>query len=465
MSLKDEKQQNIQLELDFSATPTGEACQASREETESFRTMNGTENPVNTNRMMEEVCERENLKAALQQVKANKGSAGVDGMTVGGISDYLQQHWPAIREQLLNGTYKPKPVRRVEIPKPDGGVRKLGIPTVLDRFIQQAVMQVLQRRWDPTFSDNSYGFRPGRSAHQAVAKAQQYIAAGHGWCVDLDLEKFFDRVSHDKLMGQIAKRVADKRLLKLIRAFLKAGVMENGLVSPSVEGTPQGGPLSPLLSNLVLDELDRELKRRGHRFVRYADDCNIYVRSERAGQRVMESVTQFITQKLKLKVNEAKSAVARPQKRKFLGFSFSDGPEIKRVIAPKALDRFKERVREITRRAKGVSMKTTMDKLVPYMRGWRSYFGFCETPEVLNYLTRWVRLRLRAAMWRQWKTQRRRRAALLELGVRSQLASNTAGSGLGPWYLAKAKALSVGLSNAYFKSFGLPSLVEEGRRN
>jgi RNA-directed DNA polymerase len=465
MSLKDEKQQNIQLELDFSATPTGEACQASREETESFRTMNGTENPVNTNRMMEEVCERENLKAALQQVKANKGSAGVDGMTVGGISDYLQQHWPAIREQLLNGTYKPKPVRRVEIPKPDGGVRKLGIPTVLDRFIQQAVMQVLQRRWDPTFSDNSYGFRPGRSAHQAVAKAQQYIAAGHGWCVDLDLEKFFDRVSHDKLMGQIAKRVADKRLLKLIRAFLKAGVMENGLVSPSVEGTPQGGPLSPLLSNLVLDELDRELKRRGHRFVRYADDCNIYVRSERAGQRVMESVTQFITQKLKLKVNEAKSAVARPQKRKFLGFSFSDGPEIKRVIAPKALDRFKERVREITRRAKGVSMKTTMDKLVPYMRGWRSYFGFCETPEVLNYLTRWVRLRLRAAMWRQWKTQRRRRAALLELGVRSQLASNTAGSGLGPWYLAKAKALSVGLSNAYVKSFGLPSLVEEGRRN
>jgi RNA-directed DNA polymerase len=312
MSLKDDKQRNIQMELDFPSALTGEAREAGREEPESSGATSGSENPASTNRLMEEVCERENLREALRQVKANKGSPGVDGMTVGGIKDYLKQHWPAIREQLLNGTYEPKPVRRVEIPKPDGGVRKLGIPTVLDRFIQQAVMQVLQRRWDRTFSDHSYGFRPRRSAHQAVAQAQQYIAEGHGWCVDLDLEKFFDRVSHDKLMGQIAKRVADKRLLKLIRAFLNAGVMENGLVSPSVEGTPQGGPLSPLLSNLVLDELDRELERRGHRFVRYADDCNIYVRSERAGQRVMESATQFITQKLKLKVNEAKSAVARP---------------------------------------------------------------------------------------------------------------------------------------------------------
>jgi len=454
-------QRNIQTELNFSSTPAGEAREAGREETESLSTANDPESPASTNRLMEAVCERENLKEALRRVKANKGSAGVDGMTVGGITDYLKQHWPAIREQLLNGTYEPRPVRRVEIPKPDGGVRKLGIPTVLDRLIQQAVMQVLQRRWDPTFSESSYGFRPGRSAQQAVAQAQQYIAEGHGWCVDLDLEKFFDRVNHDKLMGQIAKRVEDKRLRKLIRAFLNAGVMENGLVSPSVEGTPQGGPLSPLLSNLVLDELDRELERRGHRFVRYADDCNIYVRSERAGQRVMESVTQFITQGLKLKVNETKSAVARPQERKFLGFSFSAGPEVKRVIAPKALDRFKRRVREITRRAKGVSMKTTIEELAPFMRGWRGYFGFCETPEVLIGLTRWVRLRLRAAMWRQWKTQRRRREALMELGVRSQLASNTAGSGLGPWYLAKAKALSVGLSNAYFKSLGLPSLFEE----
>jgi RNA-directed DNA polymerase len=461
MNLRSDMQQNIQTELNFSVTPAGEARDAGRAETESLLTIHETERPAGTTRLMEEICDRENMEEALRRVKANKGSAGIDGMTVGGIADYLKQHWPAVRERLLNGTYKPNPVRRVEIPKPDGGVRKLGIPTVLDRLIQQAVMQVLQRQWDGTFSEHSYGFRPGRSAHQAVAQAQQYIAEGQGWCVDLDLEKFFDRVNHDKLMGQIAKRVGDKRLLKLIRAFLNAGVMENGLVGPSVEGTPQGGPLSPLLSNLVLDELDRELERRGHRFVRYADDCNIYVRSERAGQRVMESVTRFIMQELKLKVNEAKSAVARPQERKFLGFSFTVGPEIKRIIAPKALDRFKQRIREITRRAKGVSMKTTIEELAPYMRGWRGYFGFCETPYVLLALTRWVRLRLRAAMWRQWKTPRRRREALLELGVRLRLARNTAGSGLGPWYIAKAKALSVGLSNAYFKSLGLPSLTAE----
>src|SRR5271169_4017246 len=363
MSLKDDKQQNIQIELDFSAEPTGEAREVGREGAESSGARNGPENPASTNRLMEEVCERENLKAALRRVRANQGSPGVDGMTVIGIKDYLKQHWPAIREQLLSGTYEPKPVRRVEIAKPDGGVRKLGIPTVLDRFIQQAVMQVLQRQWDSTFSDHSYGFRPGRSAHRAVAQAQQYIAEGYGWVVDLDLEKFFDRVNYDKLMGQIAQRVEDKRLRKLIRAFLNAGVMENGLVSPSVEGTPQGGPLSPLLSNLVLDELDRELERRGHRYLRYADDCNIYVRSERAGQRVMESITRFITHKLQLKVNETKSAVARPQEGKFLGFSFSAGPEIKRIIAPKALERFKHRVREITRRAKGVSLETTIAEL------------------------------------------------------------------------------------------------------
>ncbi len=394
-------------------------------------------------------------------MQGNKGSPDVDGMTVDDLTGYLKQHWPALREQLLNGTYGPQPVRRVEIPKPDGGVRKLGIPTVLDRFIQQAVTQVLQRQWDRTFSDYSYGFRPGRSAHQAVAQAQQYIAAGHTWVVDFDLEKFFDRVNHDQLMGQIATRVEDTRLLTLIRAFLNAGVMENGLVSPSVEGTPQGGPLSPLLSNLVLDELDRELERRGHRFVRYADDSNIYVRSERAGHRVMESITRFITQRLKLKVNETKSAVAQPQQRKFLGFSFTAGPAARRAIAPKALGRFKARVREITRRAKGVSIETTIEELAPYMRGWRNYFGFCETPEALVSLTRWVRLRLRAALWRQWKTPRRRRAALIALGVSPRLAGNTAGSGRGPWYLARSKALSVGLSNAYFKSLGLPSLIDE----
>src|ERR1700761_4374374 len=460
MSLGSDMQQNIQTELDFSSTPAGEAREAGGGETELLPATNEPESPARTNRLMEEVWERENLKEALQRVKANKGSAGIDRMTVDGIADYLKQHWPAIREQLLSGTYQPKPVRRGEIPKPDGGVRKLGIPTVLDRFIQQAVMQVLQRQWDPTFSDHSYGFRPGRSAHQAVAQAQRYIAEGYSWVVDLDLEKFFDRVNHDKLMAQIAKRVEDKRLLKLIRTFLNVGVMENGLVSPSVEGTPQGGPLSPLLSNLVLDALDRELELRGHRFVRYADDCNIYVRSQRAGQRVMESVTRFITQELKLKVNEAKSAVARPEERKFLGFSFTAGPDIKRTIAPKSLERFKRRIREVTRRAKGVSIKTTMEELATYMRGWRGYVGFCETPEVLVALTRWVRLRLRAALWRQWKTPRRRRAALVALGVSGWAARNTAGSGRGPWYLARSRALSTALSNAYFKSLGLPSLFQ-----
>lgn len=405
---------------------------------------------------MEEICEWENLKAAMWRVKANKGSAGIDGMSVDELPDYRELM--ALRDQLLRGTYKPQPVKRVEIPKPDGGVRKLGIPTALDRWVQQAVMQVLQKHWDRSFSDSSYGFRPGRSTQQAVAQAQQHMAAGYGWVVDLDLEKFFDRVNHDKLMGQIAKRVRDKRLLKLIRGFLNAGVMENGLISPSVEGTPQGGPLSPLLSNVVLDELDRELERRGHRFVRYADDCNIYVRSERAGQRVMESIKSFITRRLKLKVNETKSAVARPQERKFLGFSVTDGPAIRRIIAPKAIGRFKARIREITRYGKGVSFDQMMAKLAPYMRGWRGYFGFCETPEVLIQLTGWVRRRLRAALWRQWKTPRRRRAMLLRLGVRGALATSTAASSRGPWPLSSTRALCVGLSNAYFRVRGLPSL-------
>src|SRR5450755_3588595 len=455
--MSDRRQKN-QLVLAFTEEGRSEAPKASQEGTESRTAKCETERPARHEQLMEEICERDNCWQAYKRVKANKGSSGIDGMKVGELAGYLKQHWPSIREQLINGTYKPQPVRRVEIPKPDGGVRKLGIPTVLDRFIQQAVMQVLQGRWDPTFSEHSHGFGPKRSAHQAIAKAQQYIAAGHRWVVDLDHEKFFDRVNHDKLMAAISRRVTDKRVLRLIGAFLKVGVLENGLVSPAEEGTPQGGPLSPLLSNLVLDELDRELERRKHCFVRYADDCNIYVRSARADQRVMESISRFITQKLKLKVNEAKSAVARPQERKFLGFSFTAGPDIKRTIAPRSLDRFKQRIREITRRAKGVSIKTTMEELATYMRGWRGYFGFCETPEVLIALTRWVRLRLRAALWRQWKTPRRRRTALIALGVSGELR-NTAGSGRGPWHIARSKALSVGLSNAHFKSLGLLSLV------
>jgi RNA-directed DNA polymerase len=289
------KRQKNQLVLAFLAEDRGEAPRGAEEGTESFVAKRRTESLAIGEELMEEVCERENCKQALARVKANKGSAGVDGMTVEQLPEHLKQHWPAIREQLLSGTYRPQPVRRVEIPKPDGGMRKLGIPTVLDRFVQQAVMQVLQRRWDRTFSEHSYGFRPGRSAHQAVKQAQQCMAEGYRWVVDLDLEKFFDRVNHDKLMAKLAERVSDKHLLKLIRAFLRAGVMENGLVSPVDEGTPQGGPLSPLLSNIVLDEFDREVERRGLRFARYADDCNIYVRSRRAGSRVMESLVRFIT--------------------------------------------------------------------------------------------------------------------------------------------------------------------------
>ena len=408
---------------------------------------------------MEEVVERENLKKALKRVQAKRGSAGVDRMTVQQLPEFLREQWPVILEQLLSGSYQPQPVRRVEIPKPGGGVRKLGVPTALDRFIQQALLQVLQKSWDPTFSESSYGFRPGRSAHQAVARAQQYAAQGHGWVVDLDLEKFFDRVRHDKLMGQVAKRISDKRVLKLIRALLNAGVMEAGLVSPSVEGMPPGGPLSPLLSNLVLDELDRELERRGHCFVRYADDCNIYVRSERAGRRVMESVTRFIVKRLRLKVNSEKSAVAKPQQRKFLGFSLTGGTEPRRRIAPAARKRFRARVREITRRRRGVGMKARIEELRRYLRGWRGYFGFCQTPTTLAGLDSWVRRRLRCAYWIQWKTGRRRYEALVRLGVARELAANTAGSNRAPWRLSQSIALSQALPNAYFDSLGFPRLA------
>lgn len=453
------KRQKNQLELAFVAEDPGEAPRTAIEGTESLVAKRGTESPAIDEQLMEEVCERENCKQALKRVKANKGSPGVDGMTGDDLTDLLKRHWPAIREQLLSGAYRPQPVKRVEIPKPDGGVRKLGIPTVLDRFIQQAVMQVLQRKWDRTFSEHSYGFRPGRSAHQAVEAAQQYIAAGYRWCVDLDLEKFFDRVSHDKLMARIAERVSDKRVLRLIRAFLTAGVMESGLVCATEEGTPQGGPLSPLLSNIVLDEFDRELERRGLRFARYADDCNVYVRSRRAGERVMESLKRFITTKLKLKVNEQKSAVARPWERKFLGFSFTNAGVPKRRIAPKAVDRFKERVRELTRRTRGVSIERMAEDLARYLRGWIGYFGRCETPSVLDGLEQWTRRRLRSALWKQWKRGSVRFAELRKRGVGKNLAAQTAGSAHGPWRLANSPALAIALPNAYFDSLGIPRLT------
>jgi RNA-directed DNA polymerase len=455
-----DKRQKNQLVLAFREESRSEAPMASTEGTESLTAKCQTESPAIGERLMEEVCEEENCKQAWARVKANKGSPGVDGMTVRDLPGYLKQHWPAIREQLLSGTYVPQPVRRVEIEKPDGsGMRKLGIPTVLDRFIQQAVMQVLQRRWDRTFSENNYGFRPGRSAHQAVEQAQRYIAGGYRFVVDLDLEEFFDRVNHDRLLAKIAERVSDKRMLKLIRAFLRAGVMEGGLVSPVDEGTPQGGPLSPLLSNIVLDEFDRELERRELRFARYADDCNIYVRSRRAGERVMQSITRFITTKLKLKVNEQKSAVARPWERKFLGFSFTWAFTPKRRIAPKAVMRFKKQVRELTSRTRGVSIERMAEELTRYLRGWIGYFGKCETPSVLQSLEEWTRRRLRSAIWKQWKRGSKRFAELRKRGVGTDLAAQTAGSAHGPWRLANSPALALALPHAYFTSLGIPPLT------
>ena len=407
---------------------------------------------------MEAVVEPGNLRKALARVRRNKGAPGIDGMTVEEVGAYLKDRWPETKSRLLDGTYKPQPVRRVEIPKASGGVRPLGVPTVLDRFIQQAVMQVLQGDWDGSFSDASYGFRPGRSAHQAVERAQEHIRAGFAIVVDLDLEKFFDRVNHDILMGLVAQRVADKRLLKLIRGFLTAGVLDGGLVGPTTEGMPQGGPLSPLLSNRMLDVLDKELEKRGHRFVRYADDCNIYVRSRRAGERVMASVTRFLARRLKLKVNADKSAVDRPAVRAFLGFSFTAGRAAKRRIAPQALVRFKARLREMTRRTKSVSLARLVTELSRYLVGWRGYFGFCETPSVLLRLDQWVRRRLRAIVWRQWKRGRTRFAALRRLGVNKHLAAKTAGSAHGPWRISNSPALSYAQPNAFFDRLGLASL-------
>ena len=460
MRLDDGERQKSQLELAFDGESRGEAPTAPPEGTEPSVVKRETTDPAHTDRLMEQVCERRNMKKALARVQSNAGAPGVDGMTVFELPEYLREHWPTLKSQLLEGTYRPQPVRRVEIPKPGGGKRMLGIPTALDRLIQQAVLQVLQPLWDSTFSDHSYGFRPGRKAHQAVARAQGYVGEGHRWVVDIDLESFFDRVNHDRLMARMAERVEDKRLLKLTRAFLTAGVMEGGLVRPLDEGTPQGGPLSPLLSNLVLDELDRELEQRGHRFVRYADDCNIYVRSERAGQRVMETITRFIERRLRLKVNASKSAVGRPWERKFLGFVFSQHKEPKRRVSRKAREKFKRKVRELTDRGHSMSMERRVRELNRYLRGWVGYFGYAHNAMLFRDWDSWIRRRLRAVYWKQWKRGRRRYAELRHLGVGRALAAQTAGSAHAYWRISRSPALSYALPGSFFTSLGLLRLTD-----
>ena len=458
MSGPRQKIQYTQQRLALAPARRGEPPTADRPGTEPLTAKRTTDRPAAEDQLMEEVCDRSNLEKAWKRVRGNKGSPGVDGLTIDDTATYLREHWPTIRAQLLAGTYTPQPVKRVDIPKPTGGVRRLGVPCVVDRLIQQALLQVLQEQWDPTFSEYSYGFRPGRSAHQAVAQAQKYVADGYDVVVDIDLEKFFDRVNQDRLVARVAERVSDKRVLKLIRAFLRAGVMEDGLVRPTEEGTPQGGPLSPLLSNLVLDELDKELERRGHRFCRYADDSNIYVRSHRAGDRVMRSVCHFLTTRLRLKVNVSKSAVARPEERKFLGFRISNDSR-QRQIAPQAVARFKMRVRELTRRTLGVSLPQLVERLAPYLVGWRGYFGFCDAPRVLAHLDAWIRRRLRMYLWRQWQSGRHRFQELRRRGVSQFHAAVAAGSPTGFWRMSSHPAVQQALRNRYFDSVGLPRVA------
>lgn len=409
--------------------------------------------------LMEQILSRENLIRALNRVVRNKGSHGVDGMPVQNLRAHVIEHWDTMKMELLAGTYQPQPVRRVEIPKPDGGVRLLGIPTVIDRFIQQAIAQVLSSIYDPTFSDHSYGFRPKRSAHGAVKKAKTFMMEGNRWVVDIDLEKFFDRVNHDKLMGKLTKRIEDKRLLQLIHKYLKTGIMINGVVLNSEEGTPQGGPLSPLLSNIVLDELDKELEKRGHQFVRYADDCNIYVKTPKAGNRVMKSVTSFIEGKLKLKVNMNKSAVDRPWKRKFLGFSFTSHKEPKVRIAKASINRMKDKIREITSRKKPYSMEVRIKKLNQYLTGWCGYFALADTPSIFKNLESWIRRRLRMCIWKNWKKPSTKVRKLIGLDIPKGKAYEWGNSRKSYWRISKSPILHIALGNSYWSSQGLKSLI------
>ena len=416
--------------------------------------------------LLEAVVERKNMWLALKQVERNSGAAGVDNMTVEQLRTYLREHWLRIKEELLAGSYQPQPVLKVEIPKPGGtGMRMLGIPTVVDRLLQQALHQVISPLFEPNFSESNYGFRPQRSAHQAVLKARQYVREGRRWLVDIDLEKFFDRVNHDILMSRLARRIKDKRVLRLIRRYLQAGMMSNGLTTMRREGTPQGGPLSPLLSNILLDELDKELERRGHRFCRYADDCNVYVRSRSAGERVLKSLTTFLERRLRLKVNAEKSAVARPWERKFLGYSMTWHREARLKVASASVQRLKEKLREIFRRGKGRNLNRLIEEeLTPLLRGWMNYFRLAEVKGIFEELDSWIRRKLRNLIWRKWKRPSTRAKGLLQRGLAKAQALKSAMNGRGPWWNAGAAHMHAAFPKSYFDRCGLLSLLEQRRR-
>ncbi len=413
---------------------------------------------------MEEVVERSNLKRAYQRVVENEGAPGVDDVSASEFKDWLKMHWPSVKTALLEGRYLPRPVRRVDIPKPSGGRRMLGVPTLVDRLIQQALHQVLQPLFEPTFSDSSYGFRPGRGAHQAVCQARGYIREGKRWVVDIDLEKFFDRVNHDVLMSRVARQVSDARVLKLIRRFLEAGMMSEGLVEQRTEGAPQGGPLSPLLSNILLNDLDRELERRQLAFCRYADDCNIYVSSRVAGNRVMSGVRTFLEEALKLRVNTEKSAVARPWERKFLGYSVTVHHESRLRVAPASVQRLRQKVRDLMRTGRGRSLTCTIEDLNPLLRGWINYFRLTETKGVLEELDSWMRRRLRCLLWRQWKRRATKARKLRALGLDAERARRSASNGQGPWWNAGASHMNQALPAKYFTTKGLVSLLDTHQR-
>lgn len=414
--------------------------------------------------MMEAVVDRENMRRALHRVMTNQGAPGVDGMTTDDLRGHVSVQWPRIKEELLDGRYEPQPVRKVEIPKPGGkGMRQLSIPTVLDRLIQQALHQVLQPVFDPDFSDSSYGFRPGRSAHDAVLRAQLYVQAGRRWVVDIDLEKFFDRVNHDILMSRVARKVEDKRMLRLIRRYLQAGIMVGGVTSPRNEGTPQGGPLSPLLSNILLDDLDKELERRGHWFCRYADDCNIYVKSRRAGERVLSSITRFLERRLKLKVNRDKSAIDRPQRRKFLGYSMTFHREPCLRIAPASIERLKDKLRTLFRQGRGRNLLRFIKQLTPMLRGWVNYFRLAECKGVLGKLDGWIRRKLRCILWRQWKKPFTRARNLMKRGIDENRAWQSATNQRGPWWNAGASHMNQAFPKSFFDAVGLLALLDQLR--